>query len=308
MRCVCIFLASLIIIAIIIIIIFISISFEVIDANEVGIAKNTFTQNIDETFLYPDGRHFIGPFTDFIHYSTLYHTLSFQKKNGDDPAVLIRANDGLEMNLEVAFQYQLNITLQSILSIYYNFDSDYKTGFISLARESIREVASKYNSMDYFESREIIANEMSDHLNIIFSKYDAQVATFQMLGFEVPDSFKNENELTQEAKQKAETMEFQKQTVIIETQTNVSKALTDSEIILSKAEAEAEATKIKADADEEIIKIEIKGEIESYKLYKEFDKTETADATDNLKTYMWLNNVKETSNKKIKVDLGNPLN
>lgn len=301
MRCLYCFTCALLVCALIIIIVFVAVSFEVIDTNEVGLAKNTFTQKIDETFLYPNGRHFIGPFTNFIHYSTLDHTLTLQDKGGDDPAILVRANDGLQLTLEVSFQYHLNVTLESILSIYHTFGTDFKDAFIRFSREAIREVASDYKSFDYFSNREAISSDMSDHLNKIFEKYHAQVTTFQFLSFVVPESFKNENELTQEAKQKAETMEFQKQVVEIEAVTNTSKAEIDGEIIVVNSNAIAESIKYNATAESKVLEIEINGEIEAY---QQFIEAYGNSDNETLFSYIWMNNVKQAPNQKMAIDLG----
>jgi hypothetical protein len=80
-------------------------SFSQLEVNEVGLDYSGITKTIDKQ-IYTAGIHFLGVAHSFIKFPITVQTYEFSKDgNADGPTIKSRTNDGLEVAIEVSFQY-----------------------------------------------------------------------------------------------------------------------------------------------------------------------------------------------------------
>lgn len=81
-------------------------SFKSLDATEIGLDYSWVSKTVDKT-TYKNGLHFLGIGHSFIKYPKMVQTLEFAHERGADARPLqSRTKDGLEVTLEVSFQFR----------------------------------------------------------------------------------------------------------------------------------------------------------------------------------------------------------
>ena len=80
-------------------------SFRSLEVNEIGLNYSGITKSVDRD-LFTSGIHFLGVGHSFIKYPTTVQTFEFSKSSQSDAKnVRSRTKDGLEVELEISFQY-----------------------------------------------------------------------------------------------------------------------------------------------------------------------------------------------------------
>jgi hypothetical protein len=86
--------------------ILIILGFSTLEATEIGLDYSSISKNVDKT-IYNNGLHFLGIGHSFIRYPKMVQTIEFSRERGADLAnINSRTKDGLEVSLEISFQYQ----------------------------------------------------------------------------------------------------------------------------------------------------------------------------------------------------------
>jgi hypothetical protein len=79
-------------------------------------------------------------------------TIEFSKeRHSDRPPLQSRTNDGLEVVLEVSFQY--TVQKENIFRLYNKFGSKYNYVFENVAIDVLTEEATKYSAYEFFWDR-----------------------------------------------------------------------------------------------------------------------------------------------------------
>ena len=123
--------------------------YEKVKTNHFGLDRSTFSGEIDTTKIYEQGRHWIGFMHEFILFPATQQTIQFY--TSEENAVTGRTQDGLWISLDVSFQYKL--VKDAIVSLYQNFGETYNDVFWQFARDVIRDVASTYTAIEFFNNR-----------------------------------------------------------------------------------------------------------------------------------------------------------
>jgi hypothetical protein len=80
--------------------------FSTLEATELGLDYSWVSKNVDST-VYNNGLHFLGIGHSFVRYPKMVQTIEFSRERGADLAsIQSRTKDGLEVVIEVSFQYQ----------------------------------------------------------------------------------------------------------------------------------------------------------------------------------------------------------
>lgn len=303
MNCCCITTAIVLVAIIVIIIVVIVLTgIRKIDTNHVAIVYNKLTQNIDTSQIYKEGTKYLGPFRSVIQYPTTYSTMSLLGKN----AVECRTSDGLKVSIEVSFQYRLNSTLENIMYIYTTFGEEYELTYLYLAQELIREVASNFTSFEYYNMSNIITENMKNKLNLRFLSYGADVNSFQLASFTVPQAFLDEHERTQSAIQQAETIIKTRENAIIQAESDVIKSAEDAKIIIVNGNASSIQITTEGNTQSSSIISEVSSEIQSYSgLIKELNLVYNGTVGgDEILAYSWIENMRKRNSTNGAIDLG----
>jgi hypothetical protein len=79
--------------------------FSTLQATEIGLDYSWISMTVDKK-LYENGLYFIGIGHSFIKYPKMVQTVEFSKERGSQRrAIQSRTKDGLEVTLEISFQY-----------------------------------------------------------------------------------------------------------------------------------------------------------------------------------------------------------
>mmetsp|Transcript_27166 Transcript_27166/g.24044 ORF Transcript_27166/g.24044 Transcript_27166/m.24044 type:complete len:170 (+) Transcript_27166:28-537(+) len=144
-------------------------SFRSLEVNEIGLNYSGITKSVDRD-LFTSGIHFLGVGHSFIKYPTTVQTFEFSKSRGSDaPNVRSRTKDGLEVELEISFQY-LYISTQ-LYDLYMNYGQKENLPCKKIAIDILTDVATQYKASQFFFDKEKISSTMQKQLNLTFSDY-----------------------------------------------------------------------------------------------------------------------------------------
>lgn len=230
-------------------------NYEQVDVTEYAIRFNWLDRKIDESKIYEEGNYNIGFFYDFIKFPrTVQEVTYFEPEAGEirDANALpldSRTKDGLLITFQLAFYYQLQ--KDNIIVLYKTYANSYRDKYIGQGRTTLRDVASYYNAIEFFNNRTEIAEQMLLELQKDISKMFADVVNIQLREINLPDSFEDALERVQVAQQEYEIARFEQQAAIVRAETKIIEARAEANITILKAEADAEAFMInmKAQAD-----------------------------------------------------------
>jgi hypothetical protein len=119
--CICI---SLIVVLVAVAGILIGISFSSLEYNEYGLDYNSFTKTIDKV-PYTNGRYMLGIGHEFIIFPRAVQTVEFSFDTAaDGPPLYSRTQDGLEVIIEISFQY--HFMPEKLFDIYMQYRDNYR--------------------------------------------------------------------------------------------------------------------------------------------------------------------------------------
>merc|ERR1712048_372483 len=71
-----------------------------------GMTVNAITRQVNSDSIYHGGRHLIGPWNNFIAFPSTVVTVTFMDGSDNGP-LATRTKDGLELIIQLAFQYRM---------------------------------------------------------------------------------------------------------------------------------------------------------------------------------------------------------
>uniref|UniRef100_A0A7S3N9L6 Band 7 domain-containing protein n=1 Tax=Euplotes harpa TaxID=151035 RepID=A0A7S3N9L6_9SPIT len=189
--------------------------------------------------MYTSGIHLLGVGHSFIKYPTTVQTYEFSKAGGADaPNVRSRTKDGLEVELEISFQY-IYIP-NKIYNLYMRYADHDRTPCKKIAIDILTDVATQYNADQFFFSKDKISGAMQKELNTTFSEYCfSTVDYFQLKSIDLPDKYEIAIQETEVKRQDIHKAEAEKQKMQIELETKIMQAEIASNININKAEGDA---------------------------------------------------------------------
>jgi len=239
----------IVIIGIIIGIILIALSFGVVEPTFQGFVYNMNTQqlefkdgSLDSGELYTENRYFLGVGKQFITFPKTYQTINFNADQGDP--IAIRSRDGLVIRMDVAFQYTLTSSGKDLMALYMRWQSNYGDAFGKQARNTVRNVAAKYDAFEFFFNRSVIVGDITSNMYSYFLKIGATINNFQMLNIVLPPLFSDAIQQTEVTRTKISEATVLQQKTLIEAETNLLSAQKQAEVIITQAKARADAVLI----------------------------------------------------------------
>ena len=125
-------------------------SFGVLDPTQFALDYDTVNFQIADDTLYTGGRHFIGLGHKFIVFPNTLQTVRMgsasSEEGGDGETVktsslLARTEDGLQVTLDISFQYRLTPDLEQIIKLYSDFQDNYRPVYVRIARNVLRDLS-----------------------------------------------------------------------------------------------------------------------------------------------------------------------
>lgn len=242
-------------------------AFESVGFNEYALRKDTISNNIEET-VYEKGLYDLGLFGTFIKFPKTVQSIEFftpeegQLRTDSYSPLDSRSLDGLLLQFQVSFQYRL--TKENLYILYQTFGSNYEERFVGQARTTLRDAASVFKAIDFFNNRTEVSIYMKNLLARDLATMYVEVAYFQLREIDLPDSFEDALERVQVAQQEYEIALFEQQAELVKAQTEIFRAQAQANITVISANATAEAFLINMRAQAEAVNITLAAESEAY--------------------------------------------
>jgi len=224
---------------VVVIVALLAFSFDSLEYNEYGLDYASISKTIDPT-PYTSGIHYLGLGHSFIRFPRNVQTVEFSSdRSSDHPPIQSRTKDGLEVTLEISFQFVLKGN--SLYNIYMYYEKQYRLLVVNTAVDTLTDIATKYNAYDFFQSRAEIGNTMMLELDKALSKkmYCA-VEFFQLRDVDLPDPFENAIQLSEVKKQDIHKATAERNRTEVELNTKIMQAEYRKQININQAEGDAQ--------------------------------------------------------------------
>ena len=229
-------------------IILLILGFSSLEATEFGLDYSWLSKTISPN-VFSNGLYFIGIGHSFIKFPKNVQTIEFAVgRNSNRPAIESRTSDGLEVTLEISFQYILQP--ENLYQLYVKYGDNYKQVVQNVAIDILTQEATGYTAYNFFTERGKIKDDFQQHLNHkLNSTCFANVQYLQLRNVDLPNLFEQaiqESEVKKQDIMKA-TAELNK--MKIETDTLKKSAVIAKNATVNMAEGEAEALLKQTDAN-----------------------------------------------------------
>jgi hypothetical protein len=224
------------------------VSFSTLEPTEAGLRYNGVTINVGaDNQLWTAGRHFLGVGHWFVKYPTTQQSVKFQGDN----AIVARTRNGLDVTLDVSFNFRLKITLTDLRNLYYSFGEmeAVSTVYNRIARNVVRTVSSEYDAFAFFFNRTTVETKMNVRLQTQLDRFHGLLDSFQLLDVKLPERFAEARVRQLNAVQEKEAAANEKRVAQISADTRVNKTAIEVQSILIEANKVAEQLRIAASAD-----------------------------------------------------------
>jgi len=215
-------------------------SFDTLEYQEIGINYSWISETV-EPRAYTSGRYYLGLGNHFIKFPKQVKSITFVDDvtgQTQGPALQSRTKDGLNVRLEVSFQYRLLIS--DVYSLYTTLGAKYEQTFVRMAIEQLTTAATMHNAHYFFTNRTVISEEMHLMLKKHFKEHAfAEVPFFQLRTVHLPNEFEDAIKETQVKQQEIQIATLEQKTNRVSYQTNVLKAEQAVKVMQNQAAAEA---------------------------------------------------------------------
>jgi regulator of protease activity HflC (stomatin/prohibitin superfamily) len=214
--------------------------FSSLEATEYGLDYSWISKTISPE-VKENGLYFIGIGHSFIHFPKNLQTIEFSNdRTAVRKPIESRTSDGLEVTLEISFQYIL--LPEKLFELYNTFGPNYDKIFTNVAVDLLTEEATKYTAYDFFMDRGRIKTDFQLSLDKIFKDICfSNISFLQLRNVDLPNLFEQsiqESEVKKQDIQKANA-ELNKVTVEIDTRVKAAEFQKNVTINLAKGEAGA---------------------------------------------------------------------
>lgn len=217
--------------------------FDTLEYQELGLNFSWISQSVEDK-AYTSGRYYLGLGNHFIKYPRMVTSMSFIDSMDDPnfrgPALQSRTLDGLNVRLEVSFQYRINSL--NLYGLYTTLGTSYEQTFVRMAIEQLTTSATKYNASFFFTNRTQISEEMKETLSNHFNLHGfAEIPMFQLRAYHLPQQFEDAISETLSAQQNIITTEQLQKSKVVQFNTRVMQAEKKLEAKVTQAAGEASA-------------------------------------------------------------------
>ncbi len=242
--------------------------FAALEATEFGLNYSWISKYISPS-VKENGLYFIGIGHSFIKFPKTVQTIEFSKsKTANQGPIQSRTSDGLEVTLEISFQYILQ--KDQIYTLYMKYGEDYNYIFQNIAVHTLTEEATKYTAYNFFMDRGKIKDDFQFELDKIFQKLCySNIQFLQLRSVDLPNLFEASIQESEVKKQDIQKAKAEQNKIMIEVDTKIKAAEYQKDVIINKAEGEAEAIYKQNKADVESLMKMQETQVGVYKNLKE---------------------------------------
>jgi len=299
-------------IVVVVLIVLLFMSFHNVEVTEYALCYSLLTRTVG-TQLYTSGRHMIGPFSYFIKFPSVLTTVQFSdvKMQYDldafqrgESELQSRTRDGLDVRIELSFQYQL--LPEKIRELYLRMGPypDYHNIFVRFATDRLTESTTWFSANQFFIERTRIGKRMEEWLKNDFEgKLFSTIFSFQLRSVGLPPEFEDAIQQTEVMKQETKVALAEQNSTLVALETDLMIARRRTKIASNKAEGQAAAVMLANKADIAQYKATQKKSADSYdQVLKKLD-----DKPEDLIMYMQARVLRDHPGDKTMVGLSLPL-
>ncbi len=155
-----------------------------------------------------------------------------------DGTLIARTNDGLGINVTASFQYQLIISLDNVVDLYYKWGPNgYEAAFGRMARSVLRDALAEFAAIDMFKNRTGVTDMMRSKLTAILGNVEATLQNFQLLDIKLPSQFSATIQSIEKYKQDLTSAQFMLQAAQQYAGGVIDQALQENAIITQTAQS-----------------------------------------------------------------------
>jgi len=259
----------------IVVVVLIATSFSSLEYTELGL-NYSFLGSSVENKGYGSGLYCLGPFHSFVKFPSTVQTIQFSDDHDSaGPPLRSRTNDGLEVALEVSFQYQLNST--SVYDLYMKYATNYEPVYVNMATDLVTRLATQFSAYEFFSNRTTISAGMERALTEAFeAQAFATVPFFQLRAVSLPKEFEEAIQETEVKKQDIQTAQAEYDVREVQMKTQILQAQQQAKSIAYVANATAQSTLLNMQAYVQQFKLTQKLQAETFvPIYQKLASNET---------------------------------
>ena len=214
--------------------------FSSLEATELGLNYSWISKTISPE-VKENGLYFIGIGHSFIKFPKTVQIIEFsEEKTANRGPIESRTSDGLEVTLEISFQYILQP--DKLYDLYNTYGPKYDNVFQNIAINILTEEATKYTAYNFFMDRGKIKDDFQYELNLRFDKNCfSNIQFLQLRSVNLPNLFEQSIQESEVKKQDIQKAQAEQNKVKIEIDTKIKAAEYQKNVIINKAEGEAQA-------------------------------------------------------------------
>lgn len=230
-------------------IIIVFLSFDTLEYQEMGLNYSWISETVERS-TYSSGRYYLGVGNHFLKFPSMVKSIFFlddMSPNTQGPALQSRTRDGLNVRLEVSFQYRL--IFNDLYKLYTTLGENYEMVFVRMAIEQLTTAATIHNAHNFFNNRTTIGQEMHKMLEHHFKLHAyAEVPFFQLRTVHLPDDFEAAIQETQVKQQEIQIAQAEQSQNRVAYETTVLQAEQAVRVMANQGEAEAASIMAQNDA------------------------------------------------------------
>lgn len=202
-----------------------------VEITEYGLNYSLLWRKVEQK-TYIAGRYWIGPFNHFIRFPSVLTTVAFAQPGVDiaggapiERELRSRTRDGLDVNIELSFQYQLE--QEKIYDLYSLLGGwpDYHNTFVRLAIDRLTETATIFSATEFFIERTLIGRSMEKKLLDDFQgRLFSHIFSFQLRTVSLPQDFEDAIQETEVMKQDVRVAQAEQNSTRVSLETQLMQA------------------------------------------------------------------------------------
>lgn len=282
-------------------IILLILGFSSLEATEYGLDYSWLSKTINPS-IYSNGLYFIGIGHSFIKFPRNVQTIEFSKeRNANRPAIESRTSDGLEVIIEISFQYMLQP--ENLYKLYMKYGEGYSQIIQNVAIDVLTEEATGYTAYNFFMDRGRIKDDFQQSLDkALNSTCNANVQFLQLRSVDLPALFEEAIQESEVKKQDIQKANAELNKVKIELDTLEKAAVIKKEATVNLAEGEAESILKQNDAEVKSLINSQNTQSEAYVKFKDTIKVSNKSLLNFIKTKL----IKNYSKGQVALSVSSP--
>jgi regulator of protease activity HflC (stomatin/prohibitin superfamily) len=224
-------------------------SFDTLEYQEMGLNYSWISETVEQK-TFSSGRYYLGLGNHFIKFPSMVKSVFFlddMSPSTQGPSLQSRTQDGLNVRLEVSFQYRL--LFDDLYKLYATLGVHYEKTLVRMAIEQLTTAATLHNAHNFFNNRTTIGQEMHSQLEQHFKTHAyAEVPFFQLRTVHLPDDFEAAIQETQVKQQEIQIASAEQSQNKVSYETRVLQAKQAVRVMKNQGEAEASAIMAHNDA------------------------------------------------------------